>query len=58
MWRLLTYAFLHDPVTTGIPMHILFNMLFFWFMGEDVERIYGFRNFIWLYAFTSVVSRR
>jgi membrane associated rhomboid family serine protease len=36
--------------------HIFFNMLFFWFIGDDVERIYGFRNFFWLYAFTGVCA--
>src|SRR4051794_31263524 len=32
VWRLLTYAFLH-----GGMMHILFNMLFLWWFGSDVE---------------------
>src|SRR5689334_25323067 len=38
VWRLLTYAFLHDP--QGL-YHILFNMLFLWWFGSDVEDIYG-----------------
>src|SRR5581483_11967644 len=34
VWRLLTYAFLHD---TQSLWHILFNMLFLWWFGSDVE---------------------
>jgi membrane associated rhomboid family serine protease len=45
-WRLLTYAFLHDP--NGI-MHILFNMLFLWWFGTDVEDLYGPREFLTYY---------
>src|SRR5262245_21570323 len=37
VWRLLTYAFLHD---TGGILHILFNMLFLWWFGSDVEDLY------------------
>lgn len=36
--------------------HIVFNMLFLWILGDDVERIYGFRNFVWLYAVTGVMA--
>jgi len=36
--------------------HILFNMMFLWFLGEDIERIYGYRNFYWLYTFTGVAA--
>src|SRR6185295_17625744 len=48
---LVTAAFSHISIT-----HILFNMMFFWFLAEDVERIYGYRNFIWLYIFTGAFS--
>jgi DNA-binding beta-propeller fold protein YncE len=44
---LLSSCFSHEDL-----MHILFNMLFFWILAGDVERIYGFRNLFWLYAFT------
>ena len=37
VWRLLTYAFLHDPFS---PLHIIFNMLFLWWFGSDVEDIF------------------
>src|SRR5690349_15740116 len=33
VWRLLTYAFLHEPATIW---HILWNMLFLWWFGSDV----------------------
>ncbi|MGD0091162.1 MAG: rhomboid family intramembrane serine protease, partial [Planctomycetota bacterium] len=48
---LLTSCFSHENL-----FHILFNMLFFWILGEDVERIYGFRDFCWLYIFAGVLS--
>ena len=36
VWRLLTFAFLHDPNSIS---HILFNMLFLWWFGSDVEQL-------------------
>jgi len=48
---LLTSCFSHVDL-----VHILFNMLFLWILAGDVERIYGFRNLFWLYAFTGIVS--
>lgn len=52
-WRLLTYAFLHDP--NGI-LHILFNMLFLWWFGSDVEDLYGPREFLTFYLSASFAS--
>jgi membrane associated rhomboid family serine protease len=46
VWRLLTYAFLHDP---NRIFHILFNMLFLWWFGSDVEDLYGPREFLTFY---------
>lgn len=46
VWRLLTYAFLHSPDT---PFHILFNMLFLWWFGSDIEQLYGRREFLLIY---------
>jgi membrane associated rhomboid family serine protease len=46
VWRLLTYAFLHDPT---IWQHIVFNMLFLWWFGTDVEDLYGLREFLAFY---------
>jgi membrane associated rhomboid family serine protease len=56
IWRLLTYAFLHDPVTTGLPMHILFNMLFLWWFGSDIEDIYGPREFLAIYLLSAILG--
>lgn len=53
VWRLLTYSFLHDP--SGI-MHILFNMLFLWWFGSDVEDLYGPREFLTFYLTASFAS--
>src|SRR5690348_15134834 len=46
VWRLLTYAFLHDPT---IWQHIVFNMLFLYWFGKDVEDLYGPREFLLFY---------
>jgi membrane associated rhomboid family serine protease len=46
VWRLLTYAFLHDP---GQWQHIVFNMLFLWFFGPDLEELYGRWEFLAYY---------
>jgi membrane associated rhomboid family serine protease len=53
IWRLLTYAFLHD---TSNLWHILFNMLFLWWFGNDVEDLYGHREFLTFYLTAAVVS--
>jgi membrane associated rhomboid family serine protease len=46
VWRLVTYAFLHD---TGSFWHILFNMLFLWWFGADMEDLYRPREFLAFY---------
>jgi membrane associated rhomboid family serine protease len=56
IWRLLTYAFLHEPVTSGLPLHIIFNMLFLWWFGSDVEDIYGPREFLAIYLTSAVLG--
>jgi membrane associated rhomboid family serine protease len=38
------------------PEHIFFNMLFFWFVADDVERVYGRLNFFVLYFFCAAVA--
>ena len=53
VWRLLTHAFLHDP---GSVFHILFNMLFLWWFGTDVEDLYGPREFLAFYLTAAVAS--
>ncbi len=46
IWRLLTYAFLHDPNGLG---HLFFNMLGLFFFGRELENLYGSREFLWFY---------
>ncbi len=53
VWRLLSYAFLHDPST---PWHILFNMLFLWWFGSDVEDLYGPREFLAFYLVSALLG--
>jgi membrane associated rhomboid family serine protease len=53
VWRLLTHAFLHDP---NRIFHILFNMLFLWWFGSDVEDLYGPREFLTFYLTSAVVG--
>lgn len=43
-WRMITYGFLHDSV-----LHILFNMLWLWWMGRSVEETIGSRSFTIVY---------
>lgn len=43
-WRLVTYMFVHFQ-----GFHILFNMLWLWWMGRPVEDTLGSRNFAVLY---------
>lgn len=51
VWQLLTAAFLHLDA-----WHILFNMLFFWFAGREIESMYGSREFLRMYLTAAVVS--
>jgi len=50
-WRVVTYLFVHDP---GGFAHILFNMLFLWMFGVELERRWGFRGFLRYYFITGV----
>ncbi len=54
IWRLVTYAFCHD--THGLPLHILFNMLFLYWFGATLERMYGTREFVLFYLAGALVS--
>lgn len=51
VWQLVTYMFLHDP--SGF-MHILFNMLFLWMFGAELEREWGTVEFLKYYFITGV----
>jgi membrane associated rhomboid family serine protease len=51
IWRLVTHAFMHAGV-----MHILFNMLFLWWFGTDVEDLYGPVEFLTFYLTAAVAG--
>jgi len=53
VWRLLTYAFLHS--TSAID-HILWNMLFLFWFGSDVEDLYGPKEFLAFYLVSAVLG--
>jgi membrane associated rhomboid family serine protease len=54
VWRLLTYAFLHEPVL--VSFHLLFNMLFLWWFGSDVEQLYGRKEFLAIYLTSALLG--
>lgn len=53
VWRLLSYSFLHDP--SGL-LHIIFNLLFLWWFGSDVEEIYGRKEFLAFYLVSAALG--
>lgn len=48
-WQLVTYGFLHLGFGLGGFLHILFNMLWFVWLGQEYEELYGERRMMWLY---------
>jgi membrane associated rhomboid family serine protease len=44
VWQLVTYMFIHAGL-----FHILFNMLMLWFLGAELERLWGTRFFVKFY---------
>lgn len=46
IWRLLTYAFLHHPDSI---LPFVFNLLFLWWFGTELEEMYGVREFLAFY---------
>jgi len=53
VWQLLTYAFLHDPSSL---LHILFNMLFLYWFGREIEQVWGSRRFLAFYLSAAVFA--
>ena len=51
IWRLVSYMFLHDGV-----FHVLFNMLFLWMFGVELERMWGTRYFVKYYFITGIAA--
>ena len=49
IWQFVTYLFLHDGI-----WHLLFNMLFLYFFGMDLERTWGTRRFYEYYFLTGI----
>ncbi len=49
IWRLVTYAFCHATDGQEFVWHLLFNMLFVWWWGPTLERMYGTREFVAFY---------
>ncbi|MFT4312475.1 MAG: rhomboid family intramembrane serine protease [Candidatus Woesearchaeota archaeon] len=52
-YTLVTSMFLHSLQT---PSHIIFNMLFFFFMGSVLEQILGIRRFVLLYFLAGIIA--
>jgi membrane associated rhomboid family serine protease len=48
-WQLITYQFLHGGFT-----HILFNMLFLWMFGMEIENLWGSKKFLLYYLLCGV----
>lgn len=53
VWRILTGAFLHNP---GGFWAIVFNMLFLWWFGHEIENIYGSKEFLAYYLGTALLG--
>ncbi len=53
LWRLVTYAFLHDRNT---PWHIVFNMLVLWMFGPVIEELWGRQEFLAFYLTAAVAA--
>lgn len=50
-YQLLTYGFVHNGA-----MHILFNMMFLFFLGREVENVYGSAEFLRIYLVSVVLA--
>jgi membrane associated rhomboid family serine protease len=53
LWQLVTYMFLHSVES---PFHILFNMLFLYWFGRDIEVALGRRRFLAFYLTAGVFA--
>ncbi len=49
IWQLVTYAFLHAGL-----FHVLFNMLTLWMFGSQLERGWGYRQFMEFYFYCAI----
>ena len=53
VWRLLSYAFLHD---TGNLLHIVMNMYMLYILGRATAQLTGEREFLWFYSVSAVFA--
>jgi membrane associated rhomboid family serine protease len=53
VWQLFTALWLHEPGHGG---HVLFNMLFLFFFGREVESALGARRYLALYLLAGIAS--
>jgi membrane associated rhomboid family serine protease len=51
VWQLLTYTFCH-----GGLWHLVFNMLFLWWFGRELESMYGGGRFLRFYLLSGMVA--
>src|SRR5262245_58793843 len=49
VWRLITSVFLHSG-----PFHLIFNMLVLWWAGQQLERVYGAKEFTLFYLLSGI----
>jgi membrane associated rhomboid family serine protease len=50
-WTLVTHLFLHDG-----PLHLLFNMLFLFFFGPELERRIGGKRFLIVFFLSGIIA--
>lgn len=50
-WILVTHMFIHSG-----PIHILFNMLFLFFIGPELERRIGGKRFLYVYFLSGLIA--
>ncbi len=53
IWRFLTAAFLHDPNNV---FHLVWNMIFLWWLGTEMEDLYGSKEFLAFYLVAAVAG--
>ena len=55
IWRLLTYAFLHDT-QSSMPWHILCNMYLLYVVGRVTAQLTGENEFLWFYCAATIFA--
>lgn len=52
IWRLMTYAFLHDPSS---PFHVILNALMLYMLGPQLEDRWGGKRFV-IFVLTAILA--